>query len=76
MANVAHECTNGEITIVWRPWLCTHSTECFVGLPEVFAPEKRPWVNPRGASTERIIAQIERCPTGALSYRWNNQDSE
>jgi uncharacterized Fe-S cluster protein YjdI len=76
MANVAHEYTNGEITIVWRPWLCTRSTECFVGLPEVFAPEKRPWVNPHGASTERIIAQIERCPTGALSYRWNNQDSE
>ena len=76
MPDLTREYTNGEITIVWRPRLCIHSTGCYVDLPEVFAPDKRPWVNPHGASTERIIAQIERCPSGALSYRWNNRDGK
>lgn len=76
MDDEPREYSNGEITIVWRPSLCIQATSCYVDLPEVFAPEKRPWVNPHGASTERIVAQIERCPSGALSYRWNKEDSE
>jgi uncharacterized Fe-S cluster protein YjdI len=76
MADLTREYNNGEITIVWQPRLCIHSTCCYVDLPEVFAPDKRPWVNPHGAGTERIIAQIERCPSGALSYRWNNRDGK
>lgn len=70
------EYTNGEITIVWQPKLCVHAADCFIELPEVFDPEKLPWVNPHGASTERIIEQIERCPSCALSYRWNNRDDK
>ena len=75
MGELIREYSNGEITIVWRPALCTHVTFCFCELPEVFDPEKRPWVNPHGASTERIIAQIDVCPSGALAYRWNDRDS-
>ncbi len=71
MAELTCEYTNGEITSIWKPSLCIHATDCYVDLPEVFDPEKRPWINPYGASTERIIAQIEKCPSGALSYRWN-----
>ena len=71
MVGSIREYSNGEITIVWQPELCMHAGECLAHLPEVFDPEKRPWVNPHGASTERIIAQIETCPSGALSYRWN-----
>ncbi|MDB5196224.1 MAG: hypothetical protein JWP88_594 [Flaviaesturariibacter sp.] len=56
-----------EITVVWQPKLCTHSAVCFKGLPQVFDPRKRPWVNISGAETERIIEQVERCPSGALS---------
>lgn len=60
--------TNGEITVVWKPDLCTHVAYCFMELPEVFDPSNLPWVNPKGASTERIIAQVNRCPTGALTF--------
>lgn len=67
---VVREYTNGETTIVWRPRLCTRSTNCWRGLPAVFAPWKRPWINPYGATTEEIITQIEKCPSGALSYYW------
>lgn len=59
--------TNGEITVVWKPSLCTHSTYCWRGLPRVFNPRKRPWVNMQGADSETIVAQVGKCPSGALS---------
>lgn len=67
---------NDDITIVWKPDLCIHSTKCWRGLIEVFNPQKRPWINPFGASTERIIAQIKECPSGALSYYENNKKED
>ena len=63
--------SNGEVTIVWEPLICIHSTICWKGensLPEVFKPKERPWIKPDGASTERIIEQVNKCPSGALSY--------
>ena len=66
--------TNGEVTIVWKPDLCTHSTNCWKGangLREVFNPMEKPWIKPEGAPTERIIEQVKRCPSGALSYFMN-----
>lgn len=78
--NIVKEYSNGEITIVWKPGLCIHSSVCWCdeeGLPTVFNPQKRPWINPNGASTEQIIAQIGKCPSGALSYyRDNNTDTK
>ena len=64
--------TNGEVTVVWQPDKCIHSTICFRELPEVFDPAKRPWVNAGGASTEAMVAQVRRCPSGALSYYLNS----
>jgi len=65
--------TNGEITVVWQPDKCIHSANCLNGLPEVFDPDKRPWVNILGADTERIIEQVKKCPSGALSYFINKE---
>ena len=59
--------TNEKITVVWKPKLCIHSTNCFKGLPEVFNPKARPWIDMAGADAERIIAQVHKCPSGALS---------
>jgi uncharacterized Fe-S cluster protein YjdI len=67
--------TNGEITVVWKPDLCIHSTNCVTGLGEVFNPQARPWVNMQGATNEQIKAQVEKCPSGALSY-FLNQEGE
>lgn len=67
--------TNGEVTIVWKASVCVHSKICWKrpgGLPEVFKPMEKPWVHPEGASTERIIEQIKKCPSGALSYIMNS----
>ncbi len=60
--------SNGDVTVIWKPGLCQHATFCFRGLPTVFNPKARPWVNVEGATTEAIIAQVGRCPSGALSY--------
>jgi uncharacterized Fe-S cluster protein YjdI len=67
--------TNGEVTVVWKPDLCIHSTNCVNGLGEVFNTQARPWVNMQGASSERIIAQVHMCPSGALSY-FKNEEGE
>ena len=63
--------TNDEVTVVWKPKVCIHSTICWKGLIEVFNPKERPWVKIEGASTERIIEQVRKCPSGALSYYMN-----
>lgn len=67
------EYNNGEVTVIWQPKICIHSGICFRGLPRVFNPKVRPWVNIRGANTEAIINQVKECPSGALSYRMNNK---
>ena len=69
-----HSYTNGEVTIVWKADLCTHSRKCWTGLGEVFKPGQRPWIEPTGASTQRIIDQVTQCPSGALSYRLNEEE--
>lgn len=61
--------SNDEISIVWKPELCQHSTRCFKGLPEVFDPKQKKWINPLGAGTEQIIEQVKKCPSGALTIR-------
>ena len=58
---------NGEVTVVWRPSLCIHSGVCFRGLPKVFDPRRRPWIVVEGASTQAIVDQVARCPSGALT---------
>lgn len=68
--------TNNEVTVVWKPKMCIHSTLCWKGLIEVFNPKERPWIKIDGASTERIIDQVRKCPSGALSYYLNAATQE
>jgi uncharacterized Fe-S cluster protein YjdI len=65
--------SNGEVTIVWKPSICTHSGICFKGLGEVFDPRKRPWITPENSTTERIVDQVKKCPSGALTLQMNAQ---
>lgn len=78
MKDITKKYTNGEVTIVWKPNVCIHSTLCWkgaMGLPQVFNPAERPWIKPEGATTERIVEQIKKCPSGALSYYMNNAEN-
>ncbi|MCC6403537.1 MAG: (4Fe-4S)-binding protein [Fimbriimonadaceae bacterium] len=60
--------SNDEIVVLWKPSLCAHSGICARGLGEVFNPQRRPWIDPLAATTEQIIAQVEKCPSGALTW--------
>jgi len=60
--------TNGFLIIHWRPALCEKCGACHQGMPEVFKPDERPWIQANGADTQELINQIDSCPTGALTY--------
>lgn len=68
--------TNGDLTVVWKPKLCTHSGICVQTLPEVYNPSEKPWIKAENASVEALKSQIGKCPSGALSYILENQDKE
>ena len=70
------EYSNGEITVVWQPDMCAHSGNCVEGLPTVFNPKRRPWIQIEGSSNAAIMETIKNCPSGALSFRVEDQDRE
>ena len=76
MKDITKKYSNGEVTIVWKPQVCIHSGICFRGLGEVFNPQARPWITPENATTERIIDQVKKCPSGALSYYMNSEEAQ
>ena len=65
--------SNGEVTVVWKPKVCIHSAICFKGLPGVFDPRRKPWIDMTQSGTERIIEQVKKCPSEALSYLMNSE---
>lgn len=68
--------TNGEITIQWRPDICIHSGVCARGLPSVFDPRRKPWIEMDQASTEQVIRTVDACPSGALRWTRNAEEGE
>lgn len=75
--NITKKYDNGEITVVWKPAMCIHSKICWqaTGLPEVFNPREKPWVKINGSTTERIIEQVNKCPSAALSFYFTNAET-
>ncbi len=57
-----------EITIHDNRGNCAHAGHCTDGLASVFRLRKEPWIYPNAASRDKIIATIQKCPSGALSH--------
>ena len=55
-----------EVTVSFDAEVCQHSGNCAKGLPGVFDSKRSPWIDPDGASAEQVVAQVGRCPSGAL----------
>jgi uncharacterized Fe-S cluster protein YjdI len=68
--------SNGEITVIWQPDLCQHSGVCARGLPDVFSPRRRPWIELAHADSPTIQAVVDRCPSGALTWVTVGNDDE
>ena len=73
MGEIKKEYTNGDLTVVWKPRLCIHSEICVKTLPEVYKPDEKPWIQAENASVDELVSQIEKCPSGALTYYKKNE---
>ena len=65
-----------ELVVEYDVSRCIHAAKCVQGLPQVFDPDQRPWIDPERAPAEDISEVIERCPTGALRFRWRDGGRE
>lgn len=68
MADKTYTYDGDDLTVTYDLTRCIHAAECVRGLPEVFDPDRKPWVNPDAASADAVAEVIHRCPTGALHY--------
>ena len=75
MKDITIKYSNRDVTVVWKPNVCIHSAICFNGLPEVFDPTINPWIKTEGSTTDKIIAQVKKCPSGALTYIMNKEEN-
>jgi uncharacterized Fe-S cluster protein YjdI/CDGSH-type Zn-finger protein len=60
--------SSDTITVRFEPRRCIHAAECVRGLPTVFDPGRKPWIEVGGTDAEAIARVVERCPTGALHF--------
>lgn len=56
------------ITVYYDARRCLHVASCVRGLPDVFDPKARPWIQPANAGAGAVAAVVRTCPTGALHY--------
>ncbi len=57
------------IVVTFDPNICTHSAKCVRGLPAVFDTRRQRWVDVTAATADEIVAQVAKCPSGALQAR-------
>jgi uncharacterized Fe-S cluster protein YjdI len=57
-----------DVDVSFDPEVCEHAGNCVRGLPAVFDVKRRPWIAPDAAPRDDVVAQVKRCPSGALQY--------
>ncbi|MTW20704.1 CDGSH iron-sulfur domain-containing protein [Allochromatium palmeri] len=65
-----------EIDVSWDERLCIHHGECGKAEGDLFVGGRDPWCQPDAVSRAEVREVVERCPTGALSYRDKTGESE
>ena len=73
---IVKEYSNEELTVVWKPAKCQHAGVCVNTLPNVYNPKEKPWIKPEKATTEELKNQIDKCPSGALTYYFKDKTDE
>ncbi|VAW50402.1 hypothetical protein MNBD_GAMMA06-1647 [hydrothermal vent metagenome] len=63
-----------EITVFDNRKICAHAGVCTDNLSSVFRMKQEPWIDSDATSVDEIIAVIEKCPSGALSYALKGAD--
>jgi uncharacterized Fe-S cluster protein YjdI/CDGSH-type Zn-finger protein len=70
------EYSNGKITVRFDPNICMHSGVCVHGLPPVFDVNRPRWIDVNAEAVDKIVDQIKKCPSGALTYELPSQPEE
>lgn len=68
MADRVRTYSAGGIAVHFDPRRCIHAAECVHGRPEVFDPDRTPWIDPTKSDAEAIAPVVLRCPSGALRF--------
>jgi CDGSH-type Zn-finger protein/uncharacterized Fe-S cluster protein YjdI len=76
MKRNVYEYDGDDVTVTWDEERCIHAAACVQGLPNVFDPERRPWIEPDAAEAEAVEDVVLQCPTGALHLTRNGTDPE
>ena len=58
-----------EMAVLWDATKCIHVATCIQVLPEVFDPQRRPWIDIHAADAQAIARAVRLCPTGALKMQ-------
>jgi uncharacterized Fe-S cluster protein YjdI len=54
------------IVVTFDPSICRHGGHCVRGLPAVFDIKRQRWIRPEAATVDEVVAQVGKCPSGAL----------
>ncbi len=76
MSKDTHHYPSDGFSVVGKPHICQHTGICFKGLPAVFDPRRRHWIDLSNADGARILEQVRQCPSGALSIEMNQPAQE
>ncbi len=76
MESTTKEYSKEDVTVVWQPHKCIHSANCWRGLPKAFNPKEKPWINLENVTSQEIMEQVLKCPSGALSIKNANENEE
>ena len=76
MKEIVKNYSNEEITVIWKPDVCIHSTNCWKASLKIFNPKRTPWIDMNAGTTEEIIKIVNNCPSGALKFKREKKMSE
>lgn len=76
METTANVFSNRDITVTYEPCVCIYAERCAKELSNVFRNSVIPWIDLDGDSTDKIIRQVKKCPSGALKFSYNNQNKK
>ncbi len=62
------------VTVHDNRGICAHAARCTDTLTTVFKQKEEPWIDPDAESVEKVVATVEQCPSGALSYSIDSQE--
>lgn len=68
MPKKIYEFEGSDVIVRWDRIRCIHAEECVHGAPQVFDPNRRPWIEPDEIKADEVAKVVWDCPTGALHY--------